>query len=165
MDLKTFNTLFGEYRLASLEASDGGSLQRKLDAELAVLEAANELSERRTAIPSVIDYNLLAAVKEMLHYYAPGAQESAEHNGEDSLHSAVRHARRAVREAEVAQPVTTEDILAAVDTEELHGDMPEDIWMSIQRMDRTQMAGFLRGVVRDTKEVIRTRLQTLLNHG
>lgn len=50
--------------------------------------------------------DLLASVKEMLHYYAPGAQESAERNGEDSLHSAVRNARRAVREAEeTGQPV------------------------------------------------------------
>lgn len=107
MDLNTFNDLFRDYRIAAMEWSDGtGSLSRKHDAELAVLMAAKELSERRTAIPSVINYNLLASVKEMLHYYAPGAQEGAERNGEDSLHSAVRNARRAVREAEAAeQPV------------------------------------------------------------
>jgi hypothetical protein len=43
--------------------------------------------------------SLLEALEEMLDAYAPQAQETADVEGEDYLHSAVRHARRAIASA------------------------------------------------------------------
>lgn len=72
--------------------------------------------------------------------------------------------RTTLSEAGVGSDALLAAVFAAIDAEEeLEGPMPEDLYNAVVTHSREEMAGFLRSIVRITKDGIRRRIQDAAN--